>query len=500
MRRVRLRATVLASSLLLGFAFPATQANAAEAMVAVAETAETAEVSAPTMASRMAAVRVAKSINYYPSDAGWSAMWTEFDAVRIESDLAKAAELGADNVRVIVFPQAFGYPQPKAEYTERLRKFVSIADAQGLTVKITLFDWWAGYSDVANSIVWAKAVLAPYANDPRVIAVELKNEFQPNDTAAVSWVRQVIPAVRAAAPAMPLTLSVDGGTGAAGMAKIKSSLSSTPLDYYDFHFYGNSERSLAEIRKAQAAVAPDPIVIGETGLSTANSTDGEQAAYLARVFRAAKEAGVGSVAPWTLNDFSEGAIPSNSTVSTIPAQYKFGLYRADGTPKLAANVVRTAWTTGTMPNTVLNLSFEAAAIDSPWRQSNTAAGAGVVTSDMPRNGSFSVKFAGTTRTSAGLPSLLTSPITPVQPNYRWRAEAFARGINATGTTEIALSWFDANGKWISQDLSNRLPAGNTTWTKLVVEAAAPAGAAAVQLHLKSGDNTGTVWFDDVAMS
>jgi hypothetical protein len=33
-----------------------------------------------------------------------------------------------------------------------------------------------------------------------------------------------------------------------------------------------------------------------------------------------------------------------------------------------------------------------------------------------------------------------------------------------------------------------------------VETVAPAGAAGVQLHLKCGDNTGTVWFDDVAVS
>ncbi|MEU4426329.1 glycosyl hydrolase [Actinoplanes sp. NPDC024001] len=487
MTSTRFRAYILTFSFLLCMVLPVSQAQAAT-------------TAAPTMADRMAAVKVAKSLNYYPSDAGWSAMWTNFNATRIEQDMAKIAALGADNVRVIVFPQAFGYPQPKTEYTEKLRKFISIADAKGLTVKVTLFDWWAGYTDVANSVTWAKAVLAPYVNDPRVIAVEVKNEFQPNDTAAVTWVRQVIPAIRAAAPAMPLTLSVDGATGAAGMAKIKAELTATPLDYYDFHFYGNSERSLAEIRKAQAAVAPSPIVIGETGVSSAVVSEGEQAAYLARVFRAAKEAGVGSVSPWTLNDFSTGAIPSNSIVSTLPAQYKFGLYRANGTAKLAASVVRTAWTTGTMPNSFLNLGFEAAEVDSPWRENQPQAGAGVVTTDMPRNGTKSIKFAGTTRTSAGLPSVVTAPITPVQAGYRWRAESFARGINATGTTEMSLSWFDVNGKWLGQNLSNRLPAGNTTWTKLVIEATAPAGATSVQLHLKSGDNTGTVWFDDVAMS
>ncbi|GIE76243.1 hypothetical protein Aph02nite_21930 [Actinoplanes philippinensis] len=486
MSSFRVRAGVLASTVLMSLGLAAAPA------LAVGET--------PTMTDRMAAVQTAKSLNYYPSDAGWSAMWTGFDAVKIDADLAKAAGLGADNVRVIVFPQAFGWPTPKPEYTEKLRKFISIAEAHGLTVKVTLFDWWAGYNEVTNSVNWAKSVLAPYVDDSRVIAVELKNEFQPGDAAAVTWIKQVLPAIRAWAPAMPLTLSVDGGTGAPGMAQIKSALSATPLDYYDFHFYGSSERALAEIRKAQAAVAPAPVVIGETGVSSAVVSEGEQGAYLARVFRAAAETGVRSVSPWTLNDFASGAIPANSQVSQMPAQYKFGLFRADGSPKFASTVVSSWWTTGTVPNSLLNLGFEAAAGDSPWRVANADAGAPVIVSDVARTGAKSARFAGTGRTTAGLPSLVTSPITPVQAGYRWRAEAYARGVNATGITEIALSWFDVNGKWISQNTSNRLPAGNSSWTKLVVEAAAPAGATSVQLHLKSGDNTGSVWFDDVAVS
>ncbi|MEV6348542.1 cellulase family glycosylhydrolase [Actinoplanes sp. NPDC051851] len=486
MNKKRLSVAALALSTLLAVAVPVSPAHAATV--------------APTMAARLTAVQSAKTMNYYPSDAGWSAMWTAFDPVAIGEDLAQAAALGADNVRIIVFPQAFGYPTPKVEYTEKLRKFVSLADSYGLTVKLTLFDWWDGYSDATGSAAWARAVVTPYANDPRVITVEVKNEFQPGDTAAVAWAKQIIPAIRAVAPAMPLTMSVDAGTGATGMAKIKSLLTATPLDYYDFHFYGSSERALAEIRKAQAAVTPSPVVIGETGMSTAAGTEGEQAAYLARVFRAAKEAGVGSVAPWTLNDFADGAIPANSTVSTLPVQYRFGLYRADGTPKIAASVVRTAWTTGTTPNSILNLGFESTAADSPWRQNLPESGAATTVADYARSGSNSVKFSGTTRTSAGLPSLRVSPITPVQAGYKWRAEAYARGVAATGVTEISLSWFDVNGKWLSESTSNRLPAGTTTWTKLVVETTAPAGAVAVQLHLKSGDNTGTVWFDDVAIS
>ncbi|BEL03470.1 hypothetical protein Q0Z83_016610 [Actinoplanes sichuanensis] len=493
MRSARFRAAVLASALTLGVAVPSVPASA-DAVTGLSSAV------LPTLAGRLASVRVAKSLNYYPSNAAWSSMWTEFDAPRIEADLAKAAALGANNVRVIVFPQAFGYPKPLSLYAERLSTFVGIAAKNRMTVKLTLFDWWDGYTETTRSITWAKTVLAPYVNDPRVIAVELKNEFQPDDTAAVAWVRKLIPAVRAAAPAMPLTLSVDGTTGAPGMAKIKKALTGTPLDYYDFHFYGSSERSLAEIRKAQAAVSPSPIVIGETGLSSAVDTEGEQAAFLARVFRAAREAGVGSVSPWTFTDFLPGAIPEHSAVSAKPAQYKFGLHRTDGTPKAAASVVRNAWTTGTTQNTVLNLSFESAARDSPWRQNLPAAGGARITTGVARTGKAAARFTGTTRTAAGLPSLVTSPITPVQAGHRWRAEAYARGTAATGITEITLSWFDAEGRWISQHNSNRLPTGTTTWTKLFVETVAPPGAAGVQLHLKSGDNTGTVWFDDVAMS
>ncbi|WP_344301146.1 cellulase family glycosylhydrolase, partial [Paractinoplanes deccanensis] len=475
MRTLPLRAGVLVGAMLITMLLPSSPAHAA-----------------PTLASRMAAVQNANVINYYPSNAGWTFMWTNFDVIRVHADLNQAAWLGADTVRVIVFPQTFGYPVPSAAYTQKLDTVIDVAESNGLNVKLTLFDWWSGYSDVANSIAWAQTLLAPYANDPRVIAVELKNEIPPNDATAINWARQLIPAVRTTAPTMPLTLTVDGTSGATGMATLKAQLAGTPLDYYDFHFYGASERSLAEIRRAQDAVAPTPMVIGETGVSTVSGTEGEQGAYLARVFRAAAEAGVGSVAPWTLNDFAQGAIPPNSTVSTQPAQYKFGLYRTDASPKIAASVVDDAWTTGTTSNSILNLGFEAAAADSPWRQYQPQAGAAVITTESPRTGSQSARFSGTTRAGSNLPSLVTSPITPVQAGQQWHAEAYARGVAATGITEISMSWFTISGTWISQHTSNRLPTGNSSWTKLSVDAVAPAGAASVQLHLKSGDNTGTV--------
>ncbi|MEU4624101.1 glycosyl hydrolase [Actinoplanes sp. NPDC023801] len=511
MRTARTRAAaIVASSLLLAVAAPASGSDAATrthpspraTVLPVGDFAPVTVESGPaaTLKSRLAAVTAARTINYYPSNAGWSAMWTAFDPARIEADMAKAAELGADNVRIIIFPQSFGFPRPRAEYAERLRKFISIADSQGLTVKLTLFDWWSGYSDAAGSAAWAKAVLTPYADDPRVLSVELKNEFVSTDPAAVAWVRQLIPAVREAVPQMPLTLSVDAQSGATGLARIKSSLPDTPLDYYDYHFYGNSERALAEIRRAQEAVAPDPIVIGETGLSTAVTSEGEQGAYLARVFAAARQADVRSVAPWTLYDFADGAIPSNSQVSKVPAQYKYGLYRADGTAKFAASVVRTAWTGGALTNGLLDLGFEAGPNSSPWRPYLSPTAVADRDWSTARTGGASARFSQTVRTGSSLPSIRTSPIDPVRAGQTWHAEAWARGAGVTGSNEIALSWFDINDRWLGQASSQQVAKGDSGWTRLTVDAVAPAGATSVQLHLKSGDNKGSVWFDDVDLS
>ncbi|MFC3735590.1 cellulase family glycosylhydrolase [Paractinoplanes deccanensis] len=453
--------------------------------------------STPTLASRLNAVKNAKTLNYYPSTAGWSKMWTSWDAATIDADLARAASLGANNIRVIVFPTTFGWPTPSPTYVNRLDQFVDMAGARGMSVKLTLFDWWDGYTETDRSIAWAKTLLAPYKNDNRVLSVELQNEFNPDNATAVAWAKKIVPAVRAAFPTMPLTFSVDGGQGAQGMGKLKSLLAATPLDYYDFHFYGNSERALAMINQAEATVAPAPMVIGETGLSTLSSTEGEQAAFLGRVFEAAEIAGV-PVAPWTLSDFASGAIPT-SQVAKLPAQYNFGLYRLNGTAKPAAAVVKAGWANTAMPSSLMDPSFEAAAGQTPWRAYLPELGLATKTQAVRRTGSWSVTMSNTGKTSAGSPSYRVSPITPVKGGQKWHAEVWARGNATTGTTQIALSWFDINDKWLGGVSSNWLPNGTVGWTKLAVDGIAPAGAASMQVHIKSGENKGTVWFDDAVI-
>jgi hypothetical protein len=510
---LRRPAAVFLTTALLGLALPAGPAVATNSAPAPAKTptpaptpkaptvktpAKTADA-VPTLASRLAAVKTAKSINYYPATAGWSRMWSSFDPTKVDADLAKAQALGATNVRAILFPNTFGYPTPKAEYTDRLAKFVSLAAAHGLTVRFTLFDWWAAYADVAGSNTWATTLLKPYQNDPRVISVELQNEFDATNSAAVAWAKKIIPVMRATFPTMPLTFSVDGQTGSTGMGRIKAALVATPLDFYDFHFYGNSERALAMIRQAQATVAPTPMVIGEVGLNTLQNTEGEQSAFLARVFQAAAVAGVQSVSPWTLSDFATGAIP-DSAVAKLPAQYTYGLYRTNGTAKPAAAVVKAAFTGTALPADLMDNSFEAAAGLTPWRAYLPELGLAVKTQSAAHTGKWSVSLTNTGKNPSGTPSYRVAPITPVQSGQKWHGEVWARGNAATGQTLIALSWFDLNDKWLGGVSSAALPTGTSGWIKLSVVGVAPVGSASMQIHIKSGENSGTVWFDDVAVT
>ncbi|MEU4242612.1 glycosyl hydrolase [Actinoplanes sp. NPDC026619] len=472
---------VLVSGLLMAATGPAT----AKPGVAVR--------AAAVSASRLAVVQAAKQINYYPSAAGWTKMWTSFDAATIDADLAKAQGMGANSVRVMVFPSVFGYPAPKAEYAAKLAQFVTMAGAHGMTVKLTLFDWWNGYSDIAGSSAWATAILAPYKNDSRIVSVDLQNELDPDNAAAMAWAKRLVPVVKAAVPSTPVTISVNT---TARLAKLKSGIA---LDYYDFHLYGYSERALSTIRKAQALVAPATLVIGETGVSSLTFTEGEQAAFLARVFQAASAAGIKSVAPWTLYDFAAGAIP-DSAVARTPAEYHYGLYRTDGTAKPAAAAVKSAWTGTAYPSSLMDLGFENTAAQTPWQNYMPELGVPARTQSAAHSGTWSVKLSGTGKAAAGLPAYKVNPITPVKPGQKWHAEVWARGNAATGTTQIALSWFDANDKWLGGQGSALLRTGTTGWTKLIVDGTAPAGAASLQVHLKSGANTGSVWFDDVAFS
>src|SRR4051812_48889690 len=141
-------------------------------------------------AERLKTVRL---MNYYPSSHGWEHMWLDWDRPAIDADFGRMAGIGANTVRLIVQPKAFGYPTPSRTMTSRLDQTISMAAAHGLKVLVTLFDLWSTYLDLEGSRSWARQMVARYAGDTRLSSVELQNEIDTFRPAAAAWSRAMVP-------------------------------------------------------------------------------------------------------------------------------------------------------------------------------------------------------------------------------------------------------------------------------------------------------------------
>ena len=83
------------------------------------------------------------------------------------------------------------------------------------------------------------------------------------------------------------------------------------------------------------------------------------------------------------------------------------------------------------------------------------------------------------------------------PGAQYGVTAWVRGQEATGTTVVNVSWYNNQGVYMSGSDSAALNPGDTDWTELEATGTAPPGAAFAEIWLKSADNSGTAWFDDV---
>src|SRR5256714_519863 len=231
-------------------------------------------VSGSSTLPRLDVPRDLKVVSYFPADAGWTEMWTDWQPDRIDADLARAASLNANTVRAIVQPDLFGYPHPTEKYTARLADFVSLAAAHGLHVQLTIFDWWYRWEDVAGSKPWAKELLSPYVNDPRIAFVELRNEILPNE-ATMPWVRVMVPFVQGLLVDVPVTLSVAGPDPPARLGILARGLGWVQPDFWDIHdFSGDGGVTYTLIKRAQLIAGMTPVWIGEAGDPTTTVVSG----------------------------------------------------------------------------------------------------------------------------------------------------------------------------------------------------------------------------------
>jgi hypothetical protein len=450
-------------------------------------------------------------MNYFPSDAGWKYMWTRWAPDQINKDFAVMASTGANAVRITVSPEAVGFPTPSPVMQSRLAQIVSMAGDHGLEVQLSLFDEFTDFTDISDSLTWAHDLLAPLGGGSHLAFIDVRNELDAPSTMenpqVYRWVDALLPAIEHDAPGAPVTLSV---STPAHITALRAALRVEP-DFWDLHYYSSDGLAYATMDEAIAAAAPRPVFVGETGFATAGddtppglpagepSLEAYQAHYYQVVEQAALSLGLGAAAPWTLYDFTQAAIPSLQP----PDQYAFGLLHTDGAPKPAAAVISGLFHAGDVSED-LNSDFSQTVatpegeFPAVWRAWESDQAGFTLDSAVGHDAPGSARISDSRGSDGGMPAFYTVPVSPrIVPGDRYRVTAWVRGKGATGTTVVNVSWFNTEGVFTSGTDSAVLSPGDTDWTELEATGTAPPGAAFAEIWLKSADNSGVVWFDDV---
>jgi hypothetical protein len=457
-----------------------------------------------------------KVVAYMPATGGWTTMWTHWTPARYSADFARIAGLKANTVRIVVPVDLFGYPTPSQLYAGRLQQIVGIAAKQGLRVTLTIFDWFhpGGYADIAGSEQWASALLSPYAGDPRISFVEVRNEIDTTNPQALAWAAQLIPYVQSVLDGTPVTISVGGADQLAALQTLKTALAGADPDFYSLHYYGGSgEDAYWTLQQAEAAVAPTPLYFGETGYPTSKWATGyadmpltppaqeaAQAHFLKTVAYAAYRLGLPPPGLWVLDDFDPGTIPHAAQAPTNPAEYHFGLFRTDGTPKPAVAVVRSFF--GAAPQVGFDQSFEQAvptasggSIPAEWSAFGTPNTVLAQDDEQPHSGTRDAVVRALAGFADG--TFYTSPImsTP-PPGAVADASVWVRVRSRGAQVRLRLEWLDGSLNQLAIQ-SSAPPVPGPGWRQLNVSGPPATGATSVRLELVVSNSPGSVWFDDV---
>src|SRR5579884_2698566 len=384
-------------------------------------------------------------MNYYPSDDGWTLMWTDYSHATTVSDFQALASLGANTVRVIVQPSAVGYPSVTTTMRAEFDDMLGVAAATGLQVQLSLFDQWGNYSDISGSEQWVSSLLQGMGNDNIIDLVELRNEM-PLTPAAIAWAQQLLPYLSKVLPGVPRTVSSSGATGLAGVTALLNAIPSSMLDVVDVHYYGEPSLAFAELTAVKAESGGRPVIVGETGESTYGTASGEvaQARYFAIMAQTTRALNMPPPAPWMLNDVIRAA---GETLTT--GEEYFGLRRPDGTWKPAATIVREAFEGQAVSGSAFDTSLQAEANNGgstllgAWSAFDSADGLPVVTPGIPTPGLQAVCYQNTGGSTSDNPALEQS--LPIFTSGQEVSVSATLQRTGTGFDQVSIAYYSAGG-------------------------------------------------------
>jgi hypothetical protein len=329
-------------------------ATAAVPTTAAAAPTAPAPATAPVAAPRWSVERAVQwrketgwlcGINYIPADAiNYTAMWdkTSFNPVLIDRELALAASIGFNCVRVVL--QHAVYADDPAYFLKTFDTFLGICAKHKIRVMPCFFDdcvfgentdptigkqpeprigWyaWAWSPSPGHRLVrdqsahprlekYVKAVLEKFRDDPRVCLWDLYNE-PANGIGSVSLLPSTFRWAREVNPSQPLTTGVWNRNRALNNFLAKNS------DIMTFHSYG--KRGDVENHIRQQRSQGRPVICTEWMNRNGNST-------VAAILPLLKENDVGAISWGLVNGKTQTNLPWGHRPERLP--YK-GLWQHD---------------------------------------------------------------------------------------------------------------------------------------------------------------------------
>lgn len=312
--------------------------------------AEIMDASAPVFSHRKDKFRAAFSkqftgLNYYPAAASWKAFWMDFPTADIKHDLETAQGLGVNSLRIFLNHDYFDAEETRAEALAKLQTFLDICAAQDIDVLITLFDLRPNYtlSNWTADIAHIDRVFPAIGAHEAVLGIDIKN--QPDldfknwgEGLVQAWLTVMARHIQTQYPDLPVTI---GWSKSAHALRLKD-----VVDVVTYHEYQNPDGLEQRLKNVIIAVDDKPVMITELGSTTwtppftRRRSETVQASRLQNQLAQARRAT--GIFVWTLNDFEH---VSRDVVGPLPwrrlQQKHFGLYRADGSPRPAAQVLKT---------------------------------------------------------------------------------------------------------------------------------------------------------------
>jgi hypothetical protein len=497
-------------------ASPAARAAVGTEAVAPAVTASKPLTLFPGLTSTPETPQPIREISYYPRDYAWMQFWKQWPEAKLQmqGDLDRIRAMGFNTVRIFLHPDTFGYPVPAAAALGDFEDALALIATHGLRAHVNLFDCWQSWEDIDGSRTWLAAVVGPHRDDDRIAVWELRNEVGLDQPLIRDWVRALFPELKAQAGNTPATVSVSEVEWLDDVADLTGS---TPPDLYSLHWYPDDPvrwtRTFPEtVRRARELIGAADLLIGETGLSTFTYSDADQADLFHDIMYYAGREGIADWGFWTLNDFPPGTAGCGGEPPRDEAEWYFGLYRADGSPKPAVSVMQSALhgrpPSGLSPAVVMNPSFEGLNLYSgrlddwwPWDVDWTSQVWGVQDCAVARSGGCSLRLAGPGSTAVGMYNV---PALPVEAGKHYSLEAYVRTKNLQGRAWLSFSWFDADNQWLGGTSGPGVtkPALGE-WERISIDGATPPpGTVSVQVFVQMESTLADsyVWFDDVAVS